>query len=62
MMKTPMGIAAKTIWPRRVMSRLLARHYALTVIKPGYKPPKKAVVPRQPALLLLMPGPVNAWT
>jgi hypothetical protein len=28
----------------------------------GYKPPKKAIVPRRPALLLLMPDPVNAWT
>ena len=36
--------------------------YAPTVIKPRYKPPKKATVPRRSALLLLMPDPVNAWT
>jgi hypothetical protein len=45
-----------------MMSRFLALDYALTVIKPGYKPPKKVIVPRRPALLLLMPDPVNAWT
>jgi hypothetical protein len=28
----------------------------------GYKPPKKAVFPRRPGLLLLMPDPVNDWT
>jgi hypothetical protein len=32
------------------------------MIKPGYKPPKTAIVPRLTALLLLMPDPVNAWT
>jgi len=42
--------------------RFLAHDYALTVIKPGYNPPKKAIVPRLTALLLLMPDPVNAWT
>jgi hypothetical protein len=36
--------------------------YAPTMIKPGYKPPKRTIVPRRPALLLLMPDPVNAWT
>jgi hypothetical protein len=45
-----------------MMSRFLALDYALTVIRPGYKPPKKAIVPRRPALLLLMPDSVNAWT
>jgi hypothetical protein len=30
------------------MSRFLALVYAPTVIKPGYKPPKKAIVPRRP--------------
>jgi hypothetical protein len=45
-----------------MMSRFLALDYALTVIRPGYKPPKKAIVQRRPALLLLMPDPVNAWT
>ena len=44
MMKTPMGIATK-IWRSRMMSRFLALDYALTVIKPGYKPPKKAKRP-----------------
>jgi hypothetical protein len=56
-----MGIATK-IWRHRVMSRFLALVYAPTVIKPGYKPPKKAIILRRPALLLLMPDPVNAWT
>lgn len=46
----------------RVMSRFFALVYAPTVIKPGYKPQKKAIVRRQPALLLLTPDPVNAWT
>ena len=31
------------------------------VIKAGYKPAKKTIVPRRPALLLLMPIPINAW-
>jgi hypothetical protein len=46
----------------RVMSRFLVLVYAPTVIKPRYKPPMKAIVPRRSALLLLMPYPVNAWT
>jgi hypothetical protein len=40
----------------------LALVYAPTVIKPAYKPPKKASVPQRLALLPLMPDPVNAWT
>jgi hypothetical protein len=34
-----------------VISELAALDYALTVIEPGYKPPKKATAPRRPALL-----------
>jgi len=41
-----------------MMSRLLTLVYALTVIKPGYKPPEKAIVLWRHALL--MPDPVNA--
>jgi hypothetical protein len=44
-MKTAMGIAP-TIWRHRVMSRFLALVYAPTVIKPWYKPQKKAFGPR----------------
>jgi hypothetical protein len=34
-----------------VVTELAALDYALTVIEPGYKPPKKAIAPRRPALL-----------
>ena len=61
-MKTAMGIATKNLAASGVMSRFLVLVYAPTVIKPRYKPPKKATVPRRSALLLLMPDPVNAWT
>ena len=44
------------------MSRFLVLVYTRTVIKPGYKPPKKTIVPWRPVLLLMMPDPVNAWT
>jgi hypothetical protein len=30
------------------MSRFLALVYVPTAIKPGYKPPKKALIPRRP--------------
>jgi hypothetical protein len=34
-----------------VVTELAALDYALTVIEPDYKPPKKATAPRRPALL-----------
>jgi hypothetical protein len=49
MTKTPMGIAAKDLVASDDETLLGAR-YALTVIKPGYKPPRKAIVPRRAAI------------
>lgn len=37
-----------------MMSRFLALDYTPGVVKPGYKPRKKAIVPRRPAFLRLM--------
>jgi hypothetical protein len=60
-LKTAMGIETNNLTASGdVLFFVLV--YAPTVIKPGYKPPKGTVVPRRPALLLLMPDPVNAWT
>jgi hypothetical protein len=60
-LKTAMGIATNNLAASGDES-LLVLVYAPTMIKPGYKPPKRTIVPRRPALLLLMPDPVNAWT
>jgi hypothetical protein len=49
MMKTPMEIAAKNLTGRMTRS-FLALDIALTVIKPGYKPPRKEIVPRRAAI------------
>jgi hypothetical protein len=49
MTKTPMGIVAKDLVASDDETLLGAR-YALTVIKPGDKPPRKAIVPRRAAI------------
>jgi hypothetical protein len=61
-MKTAMGIATNNLAASGDESLLGARLRANYDQAGGYKPPKKTTVPRRPALLLLMPDPVNAWT
>jgi hypothetical protein len=58
MMKTPMGIAVNNLAASDDESLLGARLRA-DCDQAGVQ---KAIVRRRPALLLLMPDPVNAWT
>ena len=58
MMKTPMGIAANNLAASDDESLLRARLRA-DCDQAGVQ---KAIVPRRPALPLLLPDPVNAWT